>query len=48
MKLRIVNAAATTIFVFRIPGLRLSVVAADGQDIHPVTGDELRISVAEI
>jgi hypothetical protein len=48
VKLRIVNAAATTIFVFRIPGLRLSVVAADGQDIHPVTGDELRISVAEI
>ena len=47
VKLRIVNAAATTIFDFRIPGLKLSVVAADGQDIHPVTVDELRISVAE-
>src|SRR5690606_25441874 len=31
----------------RIPGLKMTVVAADGQNVHPVTVDELRIAVAE-
>jgi CopA family copper-resistance protein len=32
----------------RIPGLRLMVVAADGQDVEPVTVDEFRIGIAEV
>lgn len=47
VKLRFINGAATTIFDVRIPGLKLTVVAADGQDVEPVTVDEFRISVAE-
>lgn len=35
-------------FDVRIPGLKMTVVAADGQDVHPVTVDEFRIGVAEI
>jgi CopA family copper-resistance protein len=45
--LRIVNAAAMTFFDFRIPGLKMTVVAADGQYVEPVTIDEFRIGVAE-
>lgn len=47
IRLRFINGAATTVFDVRIPGLKLTVIAADGQDIHPVTVDEFRISVAE-
>lgn len=47
LRLRIVNAAAMTFFDLRIPGLPLTVVAADGQNVHPVTVDEIRIGVAE-
>lgn len=47
VRLRVINAAATTIFDVRIPGLRMTVVSADGQDIHPVDVEEFRISVAE-
>ena len=47
IRLRIVNAAAMTIFDVRIPGLKMTVVAADGQNIEPVTVDEFRIGVAE-
>lgn len=47
LKLRFINAAAMTYFDVRIPGLKLTVVAADGQDVHPVTVDEFRIGVAE-
>jgi FtsP/CotA-like multicopper oxidase with cupredoxin domain len=36
-----------TYFDVRIPGLKMTVVAADGQYVHPVTVDELRIAVAE-
>jgi FtsP/CotA-like multicopper oxidase with cupredoxin domain len=32
----------------RIPGLKLTVVAADGQDVEPVTVDEFRIGTAEV
>ncbi len=42
-----VNASAMTNFNLRIPGLTLTVVQADGQDVRPVTVDELQIAVAE-
>lgn len=45
--LRFINAAAMTFFDVRIPGLKMTVVAADGQYIQPVTIDEFRIGVAE-
>jgi CopA family copper-resistance protein len=47
VRLRIINAAATTIFDIRIPGMKMTVVSADGQDVSPVSVDEIRISVAE-
>lgn len=47
VRLRFINGAATTIFDVRIPGLKMTVIAADGQDVEPVTVDEMRISVAE-
>jgi CopA family copper-resistance protein len=47
VRLRFVNAAAMTFFDVRIPGLKLTVVAADGQDVHPVTVDEFRVAPAE-
>src|SRR5690606_21799175 len=45
--LRFINASAMTYFDIRIPGLKMTVVAADGQYIHPVSVDEFRIAVAE-
>ncbi|VAW92006.1 Multicopper oxidase [hydrothermal vent metagenome] len=45
--LRFINAAAMTFFDVHIPGLKMTVVAADGQYIQPVTVDEFRIGVAE-
>jgi len=47
VRLRFINSAAMTIFDVRIPGLKMTVVAADGQNIDPVTVDEFRIGVAE-
>lgn len=47
VRLRIINGSAMTYFDFRIPGLKLSVVAADGRSVSPVDVDELRIAVAE-
>jgi CopA family copper-resistance protein len=47
VRLRIINASAMTHFNVRIPGLRLEIVAADGQDVRPVTVDEFQIAVAE-
>ena len=47
VRLRLINGSAMTYFDVRIPGLKLTVVAADGQYVHPVTVDELRIAVAE-
>jgi FtsP/CotA-like multicopper oxidase with cupredoxin domain len=47
VRLRLINGSSNSIFDLRIPGLRLSVVAADGQDVEPVTVDELRLSAAE-
>lgn len=45
--LRLVNASAMTHFDVRIPGLKMTVVAADGQYVHPVSVDELRMGAAE-
>lgn len=47
VRLRIINAAAMSIFNFRIPGLAMTVVAVDGIDVRPVETDEFQISVAE-
>ncbi len=47
VRLRFVNAAAQTIFNVRIPGLKLNVVAADGQHVRPVAVDEFQIGNAE-
>lgn len=45
--LRFINGSAMSYFDVRIPGLKMTVVAADGQYIHPVSVDEFRIAVAE-
>lgn len=47
VRLRFINSAAMTFFDVCIPGLKMTVVAADGQNIEPVTVDEFRIGVAE-
>jgi len=47
IRLRFVNGSASTIFDVRIPGLKMTVISADGQDIAPVPVDEFRVSVAE-
>jgi len=47
VRLRIINSATMTYFDFRIPGLPMTVVAVDGQNIKPVETDEIRVAVAE-
>ena len=47
VRLRFVNGSGMTYFDVRIPGLKMTVVAADGQYVHPVSVDEFRIAVAE-
>jgi CopA family copper-resistance protein len=47
VRLRFINAAAQTIFNIRIPGLKLTVVASDGQNVRPVAVDEFQIGNAE-
>jgi CopA family copper-resistance protein len=47
VRLRFINGSAMTFFDVRIPGLKMTVVAADGQDVEPVSIDEFRIGVAE-
>ena len=47
VRLRFINGSSMSIFDVRIPGLKLTVVAADGQDVDPVTVDEFRIAAAE-
>ena len=48
VRLRFINGSSMSFFDVRIPGLKLTVVAADGQDVEPVTVDELRIGAAEV
>lgn len=48
VRLRFINGSAMTFFDVRIPGLKMEVVASDGQNIQPVKGiDEIRLGVAE-
>ena len=47
VRLRVINGSAMSFFDFRIPGLEMTVVSADGQPVKPVTVDEFRIGVAE-
>lgn len=47
VRLRFINGSAMSYFDVRIPGLKMTVVAADGQDVRPVEVDEFRIAVAE-
>ncbi|MCB2112985.1 MAG: copper resistance system multicopper oxidase [Parvularculaceae bacterium] len=47
VRLRLINASAMTIFNFRIPGLAMRVVQADGLNVEPVETDEIQIGVAE-
>lgn len=47
VRLRVINAAAMTVFHVRIPGLEMTVVNADGENVRPVPVDEFQISVAE-
>jgi len=47
VRLRIINASAMTNFNVRIPGLAMTVVAADGNAVQPVETDEFQIGVAE-
>ena len=47
IRLRFINGSSMTYFDVRIPGLKMTVVAADGQYVHPVSIDEFRIAAAE-
>ena len=47
VRLRVINGSAMSYFDVRIPGLKMTVVAADGQPVQPVPVDEFRIGVAE-
>lgn len=47
VRLRFINSSSMTTFDVRIPGLPMTVVAADGNDVQPVTVGEFRMGVAE-
>ncbi len=47
VRLRVINGSAMTYFDFKIPGLELTIVQADGQNVEPLAVPELRIAVAE-
>ena len=47
VRLRFVNAGAMSVFNVRIPGLKMTVVQADGQNVQPVEVEEFQISPAE-
>jgi CopA family copper-resistance protein len=47
VRLRFINGSTMTFFDVRIPGLKMTVVQADGNDVEPVPVDEFRIGVAE-
>ena len=47
VRLRFINASSMTTFNVRIPGLRLTIVQADGQNVVPIEVDEFQIGVAE-
>ena len=47
IRLRFINGSAMTYFDVRIPGLKMTVVAADGNAIAPVEVEEFRMATAE-
>ena len=47
VRLRFINSATQSFFDIRIPGLSLSVVQTDGQNVEPVSVDEFRIGPGE-
>lgn len=47
IRLRFINSSAMTFFDVQIPGLKMSVVASDGNYVQAVSVDEFRIGVAE-
>jgi CopA family copper-resistance protein len=47
VRLRFINASAMTTFNVRIPGLPMTIVQADGQNVMPVEVQEFQIGVAE-
>lgn len=47
IRLRFINGSSMTYFDVRIPGLKMTVIAADGQYVQPVSIEEFRIGVAE-
>ncbi|MBB5322877.1 copper resistance system multicopper oxidase [Marinobacter oulmenensis] len=47
VRLRFINSSAMTYFDVRIPGLDMTVIQADGNNVQPVNVDEFRIGVAE-
>ncbi|HZX70220.1 MAG TPA: copper resistance system multicopper oxidase [Rhodanobacter sp.] len=47
LRLRFINGSSMSYFDVRIPGLKMTVISADGQDVEPVLVDEFRIAVAE-
>ncbi len=47
VRLRFINGAANTFYDVRIPGLKLTVVQADGQNVRPVKVRELRMGNGE-
>ena len=48
VRLRVINGSSMSYFDVRVPGLKLEVVAADGQDIAPVSVDEFRVAAGEV
>jgi CopA family copper-resistance protein len=47
VRLRIINASAMSFFDVRIPGLPMTILSADGQNVQPVRVDEFRFGVGE-
>ena len=47
VRIRFINAGAMTHFDVRIPGLEMTLVQADGQNVEPVAIEEFRIAPAE-
>jgi FtsP/CotA-like multicopper oxidase with cupredoxin domain len=47
VRLRFINASAMSFYDVRIPGLKMKVVQADGQNVEPVPVDEFRFGIAE-
>ncbi len=47
IRLRFINAAAMTYFNVRLPGVPMTVVQSDGQNLQPFETDEFQLAVAE-